>query len=299
MVLAREHILALVCGFPARIRESRCMVILQGFADESGSTSGNVYVLAGFISTPPLWMKFSDEWGKICAQEPKTPDFHMKKAVRLKEYRWTEAQRDKRIADLVALIRRRAQFRVDAVTARPNYERIVRGKIPRQIDDPYFVLFYNVILAMAEFMDLLNIDGKVDFVFDVQNPEIEKNCVGWYNWIKAHVASRVKQRLGSTPIFRHDKDVLPLKAADLFAWQVRRHLNEELSRGIAHNDTLDSIMGLHGVSCNVRGEDLENLVSSISRGLFFQTHAGYFLPPSEKLRRNLRRRNLNIKSSSG
>jgi hypothetical protein len=277
------------------------MVVLQGFVDESDKAidqkSGNVYLLARFVATAPLWEEFSVEWERICAQEPKTPDFHMRHAHRLKQYKWTEPQRDKRIGELVALIRGKANYRIDAVLAKPNYERIVRGKIPKEIDDPYFILFYNVILAMAEFMDLLGLSGKVRFVFDKYDPVMEGRCVDWYNWIKGHVASRVSRRLGGTPNFEDDKEVLPLKAADLFAWQIRRHLNEEQPRGLAVNDTLDSIMGMHGVSCNVRGEDLENLVSSITHGLFLQSHAGYLLPHSEEVRRNLRIRKLSISAS--
>jgi Protein of unknown function (DUF3800) len=282
---------------PSRdIRRNRCKVTLRGFVDESGSSDGNVYVLAGFVSTPSLWESFSREWVTLCEQDPKTPDFHMKKAIRLKEYRWDQTERDKRLRDLTGLIRKRARFRVDAVTAHPDYEHFVRGKIPVQIDDPYFVLFYNVILAMAEFMDLLNLRGTVEFVFDRQNKGTEQRCAGWYPWIRDHVASRIKQRLGTAPIFRHDKDVMPLKAADLFAWHIRRHLNEEQPRGVTHGDILDSLMGMHGISCNVRGEDLENLVSSVTRGLSLRSHAEYFLPYSEELGRNLRKRKLSIKT---
>jgi len=301
MSLATETIRGLACGFSEQVRRRRCMVVLQGFVDESGKglgkKDGNVYALAGFVSTAPLWEEFSSDWERICLQDPKTPDFHMRHAHRLKQYKWTEAERDKRIGELVGLIRSKAQYRIDAVLGKPNYERLVREKIPEQIDDPYFVLFYNVILAMAEFMDLLGIDGTVDFIFDQQDILVEQKCVGWYGWIRDHVASRVKRRLGSTPIFRPDNKVLPLKAADLFAWQIRRHLNEEQPQGIPHNDVLDSLMGMHGVSCNVRGEDLQNLVSSITGGIFFRSHAGYFLPHSEVVRGNLRRRKLSISAS--
>lgn len=267
MSLATEAIRGLACGFSERVRKRRCMVVLQGFVDESGSgggaTAGSVYVLAGFVSTAPLWEEFSVEWERICAHKPKTPNFHMKKAIRLKEYGWSEAERDKRIGELVTLICGKAKYRIDAVLSKPNYEQVVRGKIPQEIDDPYFILFYSVILAMAEVMDLLSVDGTVDFIFDQQNVLVEQRCVGWYGWIKGHVASKIRRRLGSTPIFRDDNVMLPLKAADLFAWYVRRHLNQKRPQEIPYNGTLDSLMGIHGVSCNMRGRDLENLVRKL------------------------------------
>jgi hypothetical protein len=64
---------------------------------------------------------FEDDWEHICNQDPKTPDFKMTKAWRLKgdvtkgEYRWAEEQRDKRIAELAALILQKTEYRVEAL----------------------------------------------------------------------------------------------------------------------------------------------------------------------------------------
>ena len=278
--LPSDHIRALVCGFPSRIRKNRCMVILQGFVDDSGSTDGNVFVLAGFLATAERWEQFSDDFLGICNREPKTPKFKMRKAIRLNEYRWTESQRDQRIGELVDLIRNKAMYRIDAVTARPNYERIVKGNIPAEIDSIYFVLFFNVILATCRLMDLENLEGTVDFVFDNQGATIEAECVRWYNWIKSHplVSPEVKRRLGSTPIFRDDDVVLALKSADIFAWQIRRHLNEEQPQGIAFNETVDSLLKMYGVSCYIGPENLTTLVYSIQHGLNLQADCGFFLP---------------------
>jgi len=260
-------------------------VTLKGYFDESGSTSGNVYVLAGFFSVPEEWALFSGEWDEICGREPKTPDFKMRKAIRLKEYGWTEEQRDARIKELVDLIRKRARYRVDAITARPNYERIVRGNIPPDLDNPYFILFLNVVLAMSDYMATLDVKGTVDFVFDKQEEFVEEQCVRWYQWIKQNAGTEISLRLGSTPQFRHDKDVLPLKAADLYAWQVRRHLNEEQPQGFEANDALDSLMKLYGASCNVRPQDLASLVYSINHGLDLKAHVGFFYPPGTDLQK--------------
>jgi len=65
-------------------------------------------------------------------------------------------------------------------------------------------------------MDKANIDGTVEWVFDVQG-KIGDEANKWYDFIRDEVSPAVRQRLGSKPIFRHDKSVLPLKAADLYA----------------------------------------------------------------------------------
>jgi hypothetical protein len=187
VVCKNQHIRSLVCGFPSRLRKSRCIVILNGFVDDSGSGrgsgQGNVFVLAGFVSTAELWEQFSDEWEEICAKHPATHDFKMRKAIRLKENNWTQEERDNRINELIQLIKRKAKYRVDAVLARPNYENLVRGKLPPEIDDPYFVLFYQVIMSFVSFMNKCNMLGTIDWVFDNQS-KLGDECAKYYDWLK-------------------------------------------------------------------------------------------------------------------
>jgi Protein of unknown function (DUF3800) len=262
-------------------------VVLQGFADDSGSGKGtgqgNVFVLAGFISFAADWKRFSDELEELCDCDPQTPDFHMAEAYRIKgKYKWKdESQRDAKIRDIVSLILKHSRYRVDTVLARPNYDMLVRGKLPQQIDDPYFICFYNVILSACHLLNKLGVERTVDWIFDEQGP-IGAEAVRWYYWVRENVPPDVQKRLGSTPIFRDDGAVLPLKAADMYAWQIRRHLAEEQPKHLAHNDNLDGLLSLHGVSCYMRPEDLENLVAS--DGLLLQAACQFFLPPSSATR---------------
>jgi hypothetical protein len=140
---------------------NRCILILDGFVDDSGAGHGKVTVLAGFLSTAERWKQFSDELEDLCQQDPKTPDFRMVKATNFRAY-WpaTRQQLDKRIEDVAALVQRHAAYRVDAVVSREAYDDIVKGKVPKAIDNPYFLLFYVVILSTAAFMDRMKLDGK-------------------------------------------------------------------------------------------------------------------------------------------
>lgn len=214
-----EYIRRLVCGYSSRLRKRKVIVVLQGLA-----TGGNIFVLAGFLSTAEMWEKFSDEWEKFSEEPPKTPDLHMKDAYRMKgSCGWKdETERDKKINGFVDLIKAHAMYRVESILAWPIYDKVVKGRVPESIDNPYFLLFFHVILSVIAFMDRAGLDGTVDFVFDEQGP-IGTVALGWYQFIKDSVPS-LGSRLGSTPIFRDDSHVLPLKAADLYAWQIMRHL---------------------------------------------------------------------------
>lgn len=242
-------------------------MVLCGFVDDSrtsdGSGKANPFVLGGFLATADDWIQFSDEWEDARDREPKTPDWHMAEAFRIKgRYYWKdEGQRDTRIRELVSVITNHVRYRVDAVMSAGNYDLIGRGKLPRKIDDPYFICYYTVVLGICDYLDKSNIDGKVDWVFDEQGP-IGVECVRWFEWVRQNVPENVRRRLGSSPIFQHDRDVLPLKAADVYAWQIRRHLAIEQPQGIAHNDNMEALLRVPGISCYVRPEDLKGLVSS-------------------------------------
>jgi len=270
---------------------------LNGFIDDSGSGEGkdrgNIFALAGFVACPKQWDQFSRKWQKVCDREPKTPDFKMQKAVRLLNddgsVFWTEAQRNARIKQLVRLTKRTVQFRVESLLAWPNYDLVVKGRVPPEFDNPYFLCFYNVILSAAAFMEKTNIEGTVDWVFDDQG-RIGKNANKWYEFITANITPQIRGRLGTKPIFRHDKSMLPLKAADLYAWQIRRHLDKEQPAGIDHNDYLDVLVAqIYGVSSVIEGDHLQEFVENIGHGLMLKSQTSYFMPPKSRMLRLVNR----------
>jgi hypothetical protein len=75
--------------------------------------------------------------------------FRMKGSRKWKD----EPQRDEKINGFVDLIKAHAMYRVDSVLAWPNYEKVIQGCVPDSIDNPYFLLFFNVILSTVAFMD--------------------------------------------------------------------------------------------------------------------------------------------------
>ena len=198
--------------------------------------------------------------------------FRMKGSRKWKD----EPQRDEKINGFVDLIKAHAMYRVDSVLAWPNYEKVIQGCVPDSIDNPYFLLFFNVILSTVAFMDKTGLDETIDWVFDEQGT-IGRAALQWYDYISRTVPS-LNRRLGSSPMLRHDNQVLPLKAADIYAWQVRRYLDRDSLRGLPHNDYIDSLLGIHGVSNVIEGEHMEDFVKSIGHGLNLKSQAHYFLP---------------------
>jgi len=176
-------------------------------------------------------------------------------------------------------------YRVTVVTAHPNYSRIVKGNVPEVIDSVYFLLFFTVMMATSHLMDMEKLEGTVDFIFDKQGATIESECVRWYNWIKDNpqVPLYMKRRLGATPIFKDDDQVLPLKAADMSAWHVRRHLNEEQPKKIPPGEYLETIGEMFGVDCIVGPKELASFAYSIKYGggLMLASDCKFFTPRTD------------------
>jgi len=245
---------------------------VDGYADDSAETDG-AYVLAGWMSTAPRWADFSDDYEK--AGLPRS--LHMRTVRRL---------HGARVRKLAEITERHAAYRVDCLLHRGNYNNIVKGKLRPELDTPYFLLFFQVILAAARLLDLTGSDDTIDWIFDEQG-KIGLEANNWYWFIKKNAKSNLKRRLGSTPIFRDDEKVLPLKAADLLAWQIRRHVAYEQPKGEPPSEILKSFLGRFGVSCNMKGEYLDELVQALNkdlplpdRGLILKADCQFFLPRS-------------------
>lgn len=275
-----DFIYGLTCCYAPEARKRKCIVVLNGYLDESeggGTGRGHSYVLAGYVATAPDWIEFSKDWDAVCKEAPSTPDFHMTKAWGMPgPYKWHSVEdRNAKINDLAGVIDKWASYRVDVVLSRPAYEDIVQGRIPPNLDDPYFICFYNAILASCHLLNKLNVEGIVDWIIDKQTPITEDQAVRWYHWVKAHQPMEISKHLGSTPIFRHDSEALPLKAADMYAWTIRRHLDEEQTQGQPANNRLEGLLNKRGVSCHATPEHLVDLVNSGGRRL--QANCGFYL----------------------
>jgi hypothetical protein len=173
-------------------------------------------------------------------------------------------------------------YRVDAVVNREAYADIVQANVPKKIDSPYFTLFYSVILSAASFMDKANLDGTVNFIFDKQG-KIGQRALDYFHFVKEYAPANIQRRLGAEPIFENDSDWLPLKAADVRAWEIRRHLDIEQPEGTEHNSIMDSILAMSGVSCQVRPEDLQAFVENIDHGLMLRSKCLHWIRSGESL----------------
>jgi hypothetical protein len=103
---------------------------------------------------------------------------------------------------------------------------------------------------MAKFLVKENIDDKIQIYFDHQGGISERRLREAFDEFMGGAAPELAARIADAPEFKDDKCVLPLQAADLIAWHIRRHIYE-MQRG-AELDTaiyseLLSLRGRHSI----------------------------------------------------
>jgi len=98
------------------------------------------------------------------------------------------------------------------------------------MQDPYYLLFFDLIAQMARSQrELLRLNDTTDFIFDDQIGKKDRLISAWESF-KAMALPAFREVMGDTQIFRDDKNILPLQAADFHAWLVRKRW-EEVSLG--------------------------------------------------------------------
>mgnify|MGYP003385252209 CR=1 FL=1 len=248
--------------------------MLVGYVDDSGSHENEyAFVLAGFISTTERWINFSDEWDALSRQYPQTLDFKMKVAERLKgggTY-WGDGtddelieRRDTKVQALAALIKKHAIYRISAGTDWHNYRAIAKGRVPPEVDSPYFFLYHELIATVANYLAASGESEKIEFIFDQQG-SIGDISRSWFSTLIATLPPSARNIITGTPSFKTDTDVLPLKAADMLAWQMRRYVEDiEISSVTEIRPALAALLELPHIHANIPAVKLREIVREVN-----------------------------------
>jgi hypothetical protein len=207
-------------------------MILEAYLDDSGSGGRpqRFFILAGFLSDYGSWATFSDEWKGVLDEPPAIPFFKMNHAYapnsRKSVFRgWDRVEIDKKVARLISIIKHRVMVRLSSKMSLADYEMYVKGRIPHEIDSPYFFCFYQIIYSVAVHYKKYGWNFKTDFFFDEQGT-LGDNTKQWHEIFKSMASEEVRPYIGSPPIFCDDIKFMPLQAADLYVGAMRKHAAE-------------------------------------------------------------------------
>lgn len=200
--------------------------MIQAYIDDSTSDVGDQrLVLAGFINAADRWTRFSEAWAGELRQPPAINYLKMSEANRLGgEFRgWDASDRDEKLKRLARVIRHFEPRSIHASVSRTEFNSIVAPVAPHGFGIPYAVCFQALMLPLAISQSRQKIRVPIDFIFDDQEG-LGKQAAFFYEKIRGGQPKKIREVMCKSPIFRDEKDVLPLQAADMLAWHVRRGL---------------------------------------------------------------------------
>ncbi len=221
-----------LCGLPEPKRRRRLLLTIKAYIDDSGVKGTDpVFVLAGFIGRAERWAEFSDAWKQCLDASPSIQYLKMNEAVKLNgEFRsWEPKERNKKLADLVAIIK---EFPQRAIHVTIDTEAFAKHHAPHLLPpmaNPYFMGCSTMIAAVCYDVLDLGVAEQIEIIFDDQvifKPRIQM----WYPLIKEgweNYDSSLCGVLPPEPMFRDDKQYVPLQAADVVAWLFRTAFSGE------------------------------------------------------------------------
>lgn len=226
MSAAADRIRAIVSGLPSRFWSVKPLAFLQAFSDDSESQTGERRLyLATYIMTAQAWIQFSDEWDAILNSDPPISYFTMKEAhdpMRGEFRKFTEAQRDEKLAALADLIQKYRPFAFHTSISRRDCEefKIKDGFYPFQ--SPYFLAYFAILFGVAKSLPEWGLGEETcEFIFD-ESDALPARVTPLFDGVLRVLPPEARKRIAGVPSFRDDKKEMPLQAADFLAWHVRR-----------------------------------------------------------------------------
>lgn len=220
---SQQAIDALVCGY-GKIRDAVRLIMFKAYFDDSTSDEQDkILVLAGCVQSYKVWSDFSLRWEAALAETPSIRHFHMREARALEgEFLgWKRKDRDNKISLLANIVESYRPWVMVVWLSRNEHEEILKPIAPFLLRQPYVSLFYAAIMQLARWHLDMGIALPVEYIFDDQG-EIGRDAALWYQHIKSWQPAEIAALMGGSPKFENDEMVLPLQAADMLAWHVRR-----------------------------------------------------------------------------
>jgi Protein of unknown function (DUF3800) len=187
--------------------------MLKAFIDDSGSGGDSPwFVLAGYVSTIEAWDAFDEPWRAALAEH----GLDYFKASELPDGKETSQF----LNVLISVIGKYALRAIYVRLQQRDFDEIIKPYVPEMWQDPYYFLFSGYLSAAVSAEKHGGIGRSTEFYFDKgakkqqkRADKLYRQCVDLYHGMVEDVT------------FKDEKVFLPLQAADLLAWQVRRRFS--------------------------------------------------------------------------
>jgi len=236
---------------------------MQAYIDDSASQTGEcVLWLAGYLNSAGDWAMFSQAWDDELKQAPSIGYLKMSEALFFKgEFKgWDTAQRDEKLRGFARVIRHFQPASFGMSISLAQFDKWVSGKGPHGLS-AYYLCAHMVIQKVAEFAKSRDLIPPIDFFFD-QHDGLNSTL----NLVKDALVEnmpRQQRRMVGGAFFRDDKDVLPIQAADMLAWYLRR--TDEGSDTSFLSIGLSEIVGVEHFESKIPEDALQHFGAEFSK----------------------------------
>lgn len=197
----------------------------QAVVDDSAAQTGDERLFfAGYLTNANTWVLFADAWAEELAFPPAIEYLKMAEAQNRRDQfsGWEQTAIDEKLRGLARVIRHFNPFSFELSVSRREYAQMVSPGAPRGLATPYFPCVLAVVSSVTQYLHEEGVrDVKVDFVFDEQQGVSDDIALA-FPWMLERLHSGAQKLVNSHPIFRDDKLYVPLQAADMLAWHIRR-----------------------------------------------------------------------------
>jgi hypothetical protein len=206
-------------------------VFLRAFTDDSASDAGERRLfMAGYLNRAEKWALFSEAWNEECRAAPRIEYLKMSEAQNLgDQFRgWSKEVRDEKLRRLGRVIRYFEPMSFEFSINREEFNRVVVPASPRGLKNPHLVACLAIMSGVSRFVAEKGGDIPIDFIFDRQDGVSDVVDLT-FDSLKENLPPDARHLIRGKPRFEDDKQLLPLQAADLLAWHLRREQEDGIS----------------------------------------------------------------------
>ena len=198
--------------------------------DESGKYDdpNNCTVsVCGVVSSLEKWTAFEKAWKNVL-DHYKISWFHMREFAHFKgEFSgWEDYKRREFINALVDVMHKDVIGCIAATMSKYHFDGLTAQQRLAIGNDPYYLCFLACIIRSAETVLHLASEETVEVIF-ADNPNFKGKAGEFWQRVKGQDSPEsIRKRLGNITLDAEPRDVLPLQAADLVAYEINHHLTE-------------------------------------------------------------------------
>jgi hypothetical protein len=205
------------------------LAFLRAFIDDSAAQAGDRRLfLAGYLARADVWAHFSESWHQELNAWPSIDYFKGSEANHLTgqfDYKkgWDQALRDAKAAGLAAIINHYQPFSFEFSLNRQLFEDELKPVSPYGLGRPHLHLSFCVVSGLARYAAQEGITTPIEFIFDEQSG-VDTDVAMFFSELKKALPIEAQKLIEGTPFFKSDRDkrYMPLQAADMLAWHLRR-----------------------------------------------------------------------------